>query len=876
MATIDLQSPVFLWGLPLLWLLLLLFAWRRHFKPLGAMLLRLAIVVLAVLALARPVYLPPPAAAPGDEYQSHLVALVDQSAGLDAAEQQMLREEAGRLAGEFDSSTVLYFADRALLATPGSGQEEIPLNGEVSNLAEALTMGARLLKNQPGRLVLLSDGFATEGDTIEAARQLAGQGIRVDTVGLPAPRLQAGPEIRLVDLRVPPSLREGEAFSIDLVIHSSHQAEATLNLAQGETVLAEDVVPLDPGLNPFTFEANALGIGLHTFRAVVAVEVEDDGQPVNNSLAAFTQVYPAPRILVVGDDREQTVRFAGYLANAGFDPATMVPGQLPDRLSRLEDYAGMVLLNISARSLELEQMIAVQEFVRSLGRGLLVTGGRNSFSLGSYEDTPLADLLPLSMEPPPREERPPVVLLLVIDHSGSMVERAVTTKLVMAKEAAIRATDILGPEDRIGVLMFDDEFDWIVPFQPVSDGAALLEIQRRIATIPAGGGTHILTALEESLPALAQQEVPGGARHAVLLTDGRSFDGTRGLADYDQLIEEALRVNITLSTIAIGQGADQDLLAHLAERGLGRYHFAAEPEELPALTIAESAILRSNAVQEGDFKPAVYAPHPLLRGLFSAGNVESELPELSGYVAMTPKPRAEIALQAGPGDPLLTTWGYGLGRVVAWSSDTGNDWTPAWLNWPMTARFWGQMMGYTLPAPDLGLLQVQAEVGPQGEVTLTAAGVTATGQTVDLVSTQAALVTPAGRRVTVHLRQTAPGRYQQRLLLPDPGAYEVRVIQERTGGELDEKATIGFVVPYPAEYGLPAEGTGRPLLEQIADISGGRYLDLSESAAAMTPAITPDDPARRARELWPWLLLAALVLWPIEIAWRRWGRLRIQ
>jgi hypothetical protein len=30
-------------------------------------------------------------------------------------------------------------------------------------------------------------------------------------------------------------------------------------------------------------------------------------------------------------------------------------------------------------------MIAVQEFARSMGRGVLVTGGRNSFTLGKYE-----------------------------------------------------------------------------------------------------------------------------------------------------------------------------------------------------------------------------------------------------------------------------------------------------------------------------------------------------------------------------------------------------------------------------------------------------------------------------------------------------------
>ena len=105
----------------------------------------------------------------------------------------------------------------------------------------------------------------------------------------------------------------------------------------------------------------------------------------------------------------------------------------------------MVLINVSARSLELEQMIAIQEFVRSLGRGLVVTAGRDSFSLGAYEDTPLADLLPVTLEPPPREERPPVALLLIIDHSGSMLEVSEpATKLAMAKEAAIRATDVLG------------------------------------------------------------------------------------------------------------------------------------------------------------------------------------------------------------------------------------------------------------------------------------------------------------------------------------------------------------------------------------------------------------------------------------------------
>jgi uncharacterized membrane protein len=917
MAEIILQNPWALIALPILWLLLLAFAWRRRFKPFGAFLLRLTILVLVALALSRPVFVPP-AAASDEAEQPRLILLVDQSASLGTAGQQALRAEATRLAQETPENLTLYFADRGLVIPPlQQGAEPSPstqpgeagdlLDPTISNLAEALATGVKLLNGQPGRLVLLSDGLATAGDTVQALATLAQQRIPVDILLPDEATLSAWRggqnEVRVVKLNVPPVLRQSETFAIEVTIHALTPAQVTLNLTQGETTVAEDVVALEPGLNLFTFDAEAEALGPQTFQATLAAAEADDVAPVNNRLAAFTQVYPAPQLLVVSDEWGSAGRFTLQLRDAGFIVDRLSPAELPTRLSELEPYAGLVLVNVSARNLELEQMLAIQEFVRSLGRGLLVTGGRNSFILGSYEDTPLADLLPVSLEPPPREERPPVALLLIIDHSGSMLEQSQpATKLAMAKEAAIRATDILGPQDLIGVLMFDNLYEWVVPFQQVSDGAALLEIQRKIATVPGGGGTRILQALQVGLPALAEQEVDRSARHAVLLTDGKSFDGVSGPEAYDELVDAAVKANITLSAIAIGQEADQDLLAHLAERGRGRYHFAPVPDELPELTIEESDILRSNALQEGEFQPAVFAPHPILRGLIplAEGAEPNELPTLTGYLAQTPKPRAEVALQVGPGDPLLTVWGYGLGRVAAWTSDTGGEWAGAWQSWPEASRFWGQVVGYTLPAPGLGLLQLEAELTRDGIVTLTAEGVTATGQTVDLARTEALLTTPSGREIPITLRQIAPGRYQQRLRLPDPGAYQVTATQARAE-EPEETATLGFVVPYPAEYALPADDVGLPLLRQIAETTGGRTFALGEqlqvtgcrsqvreagcqeddssveeSTSFIENLQSPISNLQSPIELWPWLLLAALILWPVEIAWRRWGRLRIQ
>jgi len=237
----------------------------------------------------------------------------------------------------------------------------------------------------------------------------------------------------------------------------------------------------------------------------------------------------------------------------------------------------------------------------------------------------------------------------------------------------------------------------------------------------------------------------------------------------------------------------------------------------------------------------------------------------------------------------------------------GDEWATAWLGWPDASRFWGQVIGYTLPAPGLGLLQLQTEVEPDGVVILTADGVTAIGQTVDLAQTEATLTTPGGREIPLTLRQVAPGRYQQRLHLPDPGAYQLSVTQTRAD-EPEETGTSGFVMPYPAEYGLPVEGTGEPLLKQIANITRGRTFSVGEPLQVADCKLRPEAQPEGSQgasceenklqdkeptsilenlksqisnlksqiELWPWLLLAALILWPIEIAWRRWGRLRIQ
>ncbi|MDW8234092.1 MAG: VWA domain-containing protein, partial [Roseiflexaceae bacterium] len=235
---------------------------------------------------------------------------------------------------------------------------------------------------------------------------------------------------------------------------------------------------------------------------------------------------------------------------------------------------------------------------------------------------------------------------------------------------------------RIGVLAFDVSTRWVVDFQPVGVGLSLRR-QRRISTLPLGGGTDIYNALQVGLPELARQ--PGRVRHAVLLTDGRSFTDDR--VAYQALIEEARSQNITLSTIAIGTDADTELLQVLARWGAGRYYFAAEPNDIPRLTLLESEIVRTEPQVEGDFRAEQTAPHPMLRDF-----APEQIPGLKGYVATTLKPGADLVLRSPDGDPVLAVWQYGLGRAAAWTPGAEAPWAADWSNWPEYGRFWAQLI----------------------------------------------------------------------------------------------------------------------------------------------------------------------------------------
>jgi hypothetical protein len=113
----------------------------------------------------------------------------------------------------------------------------------------------------------------------------------------------------------------------------------------------------------------------------------------------------------------------------------------------------------------------------------------------------------------------------------------------------------------------------------------------------------------------------------------------------------------------------------------------------------------------------------------------------------------------------------------------------------------------------------------------------------------------------VDLSQVAPGVYEAPVASLESGAYAVRVTQTKPGSAALGR-TLGLVAPTAAEYRLL--GANEPLLAAIRSATGGTVPATPEAVWVHDLQTT-----NRYTDTWPWLLVLALLLWPLDIALRR-------
>ena len=666
--------------------------------------------------------------------------------------------------------------EQALSRTLSFSGIESLVDRDYTDVEKGLRAAAAVLpQDSQKRVVLCSDGRQNSGDGLAEVRRLVERGVRVDVLPF---QLSEGPEVRVESLSVPQKLFADERFELEVRINSNISTPILLRIYQDQALLAEERAQVVPGNNVFVYTSSVSDTGFHTFRAVA--EPTRDTIPENNEVSAFTFVHGPPTVLLVEGQSGEAAAIRTALDSMDIQVEVTHPEAMPATLTGLNRFATVVLCNVPAEKLRGGTMDALHAAVRDLGMGLVMVGGAE-FRAGRLLQNPGGEGSAGEYGPAGKAEVPSLGLVLVIDKSSSMSEMAGGyTKMDAAREAAMQATEVLGPLDHIGVLAFDNTAQRVVKMQKVDD---LEAIQDEIGTIRASGGTNIFPALQLAYEDL--KDVRTKYKHVILLTDGQS--ATAG--DYYFLARRMGKEGITMSAVAVGDDADTQLLQMLADWGRGRYYFTNESASIPRIFTKETMMALRQYFVEETFTPQM-ASSPLLQGI-------SGLPVLHGYVAVSPKKAAQVALVSHQGDPILAGWQYGLGRTVAFTSDAGGRWAGSWVTWPGYNQWWGNIISWTLPRGMENALDLDAFI--QGETGFIK--VESTDLTAAALTTTATVVTPSLGRQVVELEPTAPGRFEGSFSAREPGVYLMNITQCQQGQIVGASTGVWLFPIHPSTAG---------------------------------------------------------------------------
>lgn len=198
-------------------------------------------------------------------------------------------------------------------------------------------------------------------------------------------------------------------------------------------------------------------------------------------------------------------------------------------------------------------------------------------------------------EPQGQRHRSPVNLAIVLDRSSSMAG----AKIERAKEAALMVVDRLDSNDILSVVSYDSTVEVLVPATKVRDREAIAE---RIRRLQPRGSTALFAGVSRGIEEVRKFLDERRVNRVILLSDGQANVGPRSPNELGRLGAAAGKLGIAVSTIGLGLGYNEDLMARLAERSDGNHGFAETADDLANLFNAELGDVLSVVAQEVSIK----------------------------------------------------------------------------------------------------------------------------------------------------------------------------------------------------------------------------------------------------------------------------------
>ena len=836
MIGISFSEPLF--GLALLLVPLIWFVPSQP-RTIAHGVIRTLLFVLVILALMQPVRL-------AEHESRHFAIVVDQSRSLSDEDQLEAQSISSGLLEKFQeegSVTVVQVGGAELFSMPDGMPRVQRIHLKVddeSPLGDALALAAQAIPvGMSGSITLVSDGFSTDRYWNAAVGQIKARGIPVHTLELAT----SMDDVYLADLRTE-SLRSGEALKVSVDLLGQGDDMRVLLYANGDAV--GELTSIDnTGRSTLNFEIDAPEAGFMALTAELFADSLHDVDPTNNSISGTVAIQDPVRILYFstrqedGQERLGELLGSGFELDAGFDLTSEEIGPT------LSDYDLVVLDDVSARALPLDVHQQLIDAVREDGLGLFMSGGEASFGDGGFHTSPIEEVLPVKMPGDEDKIDPSVALAIILDTSGSMAG----TRIELAKHIARIAVRRMQPHDRIGIVEFYGNKHWAIPMQPASNK---IEIDRAIGRMKAIGGTVLFPAIQEAYYGL--KNVNTRFKHILLITDAGVED-----SDYEGMLRRISKDRINVSTILVGQGGHNQIMSDMANWGQGRFYSVGNQFQLVELILKQPSTKKPSMYKRGSFTTVP------LGGEGWWGPVEqSSIPPLQGYVETEVKDGAEVLLEErATRHPLLTTWRYGLGRVTTFVTEPTGNGTQEWQSWRDYAEFLGRVLGRTAADNqgfDFDLTRLRSTAFLTAKATTRHPGWLPTARVVnaerDNISVQ-----------NIDLQQRAPGFFQA--ALPVGATVPLEIVGEIVGSSRNVRIASHPDGQFKGETQVDPKNAMD--LSMLAEFTGGSSL-ATDTLDGLEAQVSAGELSFVVEQLWPWLLLLALLVFLTDLVYRRWPR----
>jgi len=520
-------------------------------------------------------------------------------------------------------------------------KQRIPINTRYIALDEKSAIGDGILASMQGQdsLLVITDGNNNYGrvlgDVITFASQLNSS---INTLDIKPVKKDVS-----VKIEGPHEVIDGEENTYTVTVANVGNLEYILYVeVDGQRIVYEK------NKKTFSFK-ESFQEGYHKIKASVDI---GDYFSQNNVYYKSIKSVEKPKVLFVS---EESSPLLGSLSNIYSVESV---GSIP---SNLDDYYAVILNDLAGDTID-DDLDKLTAYVAD-GNGLVVVGGKNSYDRGFYDAKQIESLLPVEVGIPEMSEKQNANIIFLIDVSDTTANpfRGASGSSVLDYEKAIALNliETLRLDDSVGVIALHASSTVVSPLGALIDSKE--KIIADIKRMQPGGGTNFVPALRR---AEFMMEGQTGSKNIILITDGIEYS-TRAatLSTVGWLAENGVNVH----TVGIGQFTDEIHLKAIAETGNGLYF---RPDETQQLNLLFSRPTVEKTEEDGKMFSLLFLDK---NHWITSGNISIK-GMISGFNYVTPKVGSRPLVITNKGNPIITVGRFGLGRVVAFTTDDGSSW----------------------------------------------------------------------------------------------------------------------------------------------------------------------------------------------------------